>query len=59
MESHLGAQKAGQTIDDGPGKTVLPHMAIIRTNAAILIDAEQMCGLTNDRSKTRGYDEFA
>lgn len=32
---------------------------MIRANAAILIDAEHMGVLTDDRPKTRGYDEFA
>jgi hypothetical protein len=59
IERHLGAYKAGQTMDDGPGGSGLPHMAMIRANAAILIDAERMGVLTDDRPKTPGYEEVA
>ncbi len=59
IERHMGLYKAGYTTDDGPLGSGLPHMAMIRANAAILIDAEHMGVLTDDRPKTPGYEEFA
>jgi len=59
MERHLGLYKAGIDMDDGPNGSGLPHMAMVRANAAILIDAGHMGVLTDDRPKTPGYEVFA